>query len=100
VGAGRIAQRQRPDRVSAQTIRGPPERGITQGAGFRSGDDVVAMVCWLPTVQLNVHDEAHAAPSTVIDAPGGLLATACPVNGTKFAVMLLGPFITTSYENV
>jgi len=63
-------------------------------------DDVVAMVCWLPTVQLNVHDEAHAAPSTVIDAPGGLLATACPVNGTKFAVMLLGPFITTSYENV
>jgi hypothetical protein len=62
--------------------------------------DVVAMVCWLPTPQLNVQGAVHAAPSTAIDAPVGLLAMDTPVNTTKFAVTLTGPFITTSYEDV
>jgi hypothetical protein len=47
-------------------------------------------------VHWNVHDEAQPAPSTVSEAPGKLLVTVWPENGTKFAVALAGPFITTS----
>ena len=58
--------------------------------------EVVAMVCWLPVAHWNVHNEAQAAPSTVSEAPARLLVTVWPENGTKFAVAVTAPFITTS----
>jgi hypothetical protein len=47
-----------------------------------------------------LHGAVQPVPSTVKDAPGGLLVIDCPAKAAKFAVAPTGPFITTSKEYV
>ena len=51
-------------------------------------EEVVAMVCALPVVQLKVCGAVYATPSTVKLRPAGLVATVTPPSTVKVAVTL------------